>query len=415
MKREDIEKGFERQTYTKANWISVALVLSTVIPLVAVRFLGVAGGRPFATAAAIGVAILGAAFALSWGVEGLEKVVPPGAALAILALIEVAPEYSFEVIFAYRQQTTLAAASMTGANRLLLGLGWPLIMLTAWAAARRKGKSALTIDVGQEHAGQVVFLMVASLYAFVMVIKRSVSLIDAAVLAGIYIAYVVASLRRDPGEAEENDSSEVGVGARTKELRPVARWIATGSFLAFGAFVLYTGAEPFIDAALRAAKTLGVSDFVLIQWIAPFLSEFPESLTAFIWAATVVAAPMGLASLMSSKLNQWTLLFATIPIAFSVGAGHVSALPFDAQVRDEVFLTAAQSLFGSSLLLTMRLTRAKAVVLLLPFLAQFFIPLEPVRVALAWCYLVMTVVYLLVARRRLVAFSAFKRQVFGER
>lgn len=117
--------------------------------------------------------------------------------------------------------------------------------------------------------------------------------------------------------------------------------------------MLYAGAEPFLDAVLEVAHGLGISQFALIQWLAPFLSEFPESLTAYIWAATVVGAAMGLGTLISSKLNQWTLLIATIPIAYSLGAGHIQALPLGMVARDEIFLTAAQSLFGTVLLLTL--------------------------------------------------------------
>src|SRR5579872_2097402 len=121
--------GDRRTAYTRSDWVWIGLAFLTLIPLTGVRFLGIAGGSAFAMAAATGLAIVAAAFCLSWGVEGLETVMPQAVALAILALIEVAPEYSFEVILAFRQQTTLAAASMTGANRLLLGFGWPLLML----------------------------------------------------------------------------------------------------------------------------------------------------------------------------------------------------------------------------------------------------------------------------------------------
>ncbi|HJT69014.1 MAG TPA: hypothetical protein VJ731_02370 [Terriglobales bacterium] len=382
--------------YTERDWLWIGLAAATLVPLVAVRFLNLASDSAFAMAAATGLAIVAAAFCLSWGVEGLETVMPQGAALAILALIEVAPEYSFEVILAYRQQTTLAAASMTGANRLLLGFGWPLLMFTAYLSARRKGQRYSEIQLGREQLGQIVFLLVASLYAFVIVVKRSISLIDSAILILIYGFYIFASLRiggEKCKEDEEEEQREVGVAARTKQLPGLGKSIAIGMFLAFGAFVLYVGAEPFIDAILGIARSIGVSEFILIQWVAPFLSEFPESVTAYIWAASVVAAAMGLSNLISSKLNQWTLLIAAIPIAYSLGGGRLQVLHFDAQVRDEIFITAAQSLFGSVLLLTMRFNLKKAIVLLVLFLIQFFIPSESVRLVLAEIYLILTALY----------------------
>lgn len=388
--------------YTKTDWLWIGLAAATLVPLIAVRFLNLASGSASAMAAATGLAIVAAAFCLSWGVEGLETVMPQGAALAILALIEVAPEYTFEVILAYRQQTTLAAASMTGANRLLLGFGWPLLMLTAYISARRKGERYTEIQLGREQQGQIVFLLLASLYAFVIVLKQSISLVDSAILVSIYAYYIFTSLR--PGSTAcnecEGEEEEVGVAARTKRLPGIAKALAVGTFLLFGAFVLYVGAEPFIDAILSIARSLGVSQFILIQWVAPFLSEFPESVTAYIWAASVVAAAMGLSNLISSKLNQWTLLIAAIPIAYSVGGGKLQVLHFDAQVRDEIFITAAQSLFGSVLLLTMRFNLKKAIILLVLFLVQFFIPSESVRVVLGETYLILTALYVVVRWRR---------------
>lgn len=395
--------------YTMTDWLWIGLAATTLVPLVAVRFLGLASDSAFAMAASTGLAIVAAAFCLSWGVEGLETVMPQGVALAILALIEVAPEYSFEVILAYRQQTTLAAASMTGANRLLLGFGWPLLMLTAYISARRKGQRYAEIQLGREQVGQIVFLLLASLYAFVIVVKQSISLMDSAILILIYGLYIFASLRLGGAKCEEcEEEEEVGIAARTKQLRGLVKILAIGAFLVFGAFVLYVGAEPFIDAILSIARSLGVSQFLLIQWVAPFLSEFPESVTAYIWAASVVAAAMGLSNLISSKLNQWTLLIAAIPVAYSLGGGRLQVLHFDVQVRDEIFITAAQSLFGSVLLLTMRFDLRKAILLLVLFLFQFFIPSESVRLVLAWTYIVLTALYAVARWRRFQLLQDFR-------
>lgn len=398
--------------YTATDWLWIGLAATTLVPLVAVRFLGVASDSAFAMAATTGLAIVAAAFCLSWGVEGLETVMPQGAALAILALIEVAPEYSFEVILAYRQQTTLAAASMTGANRLLLGFGWPLLIFTAYLSARRKGQRFTEIQLGREQIGQIVFLLVASLYAFVIVVKQSISLLDSAILILIYGLYLFASLRIGGTTSDECDEEEeLGIAARTKKLPGVEKTVAIGAFLAFGAFVLYVGAEPFIDAILSIARSLGVSQFILIQWVAPFLSEFPESVTAYIWAASVVAAAKGLSNLISSKLNQWTLLIAAIPIAYSLGGGRLQVLHLDAQVRDEIFITAAQSLFGSVLLLTMRFNLKKATILLVLFFIQFFIPSESIRLVLAWTYLVLTTSYVLTRWRTFHLLEEFRSRL----
>lgn len=184
-----------------------------------------------------------------------------------------------------------------------------------------------------------------------------------------------------------------------------------GSFLVVGAFILYTGAERFIDALLQVGRSLHVSEFILIQWIAPFLSEFPESLTAFIWASMIVLAGRGLSNLISSKLNQWTLLIAAIPIAYSVSFGHAAVVPLDSQVTDEIFLTAAQSVFGMALLLTFRFGLWEAIALAVLFLAQFFIPVEGIRLIIAWLYLALAGGFLLFNWRKVRIFKELRTVV----
>ena len=376
--------------YTRSDLRWIGLVALSTVPFVAVRFFGIGASTPMFAAAAIGLGIVAASFFRSWGVEALETAMPQAVALAILALIEVAPEYAIEAVLAFRQQTTLAAASMTGANRLLLGLGWPLILFVAWASARRRGQRFTEIVLDDRQIVTVLFLLAASLYAFVIVARSAFSLVDSAVLILLYGLYILAALRTSTAEEHREEEVEVGLAARTKALPPVARWIATAVYLGIGAIILYFGAEPFIEAIIEVARGVGVRDFVLIQWIAPFLSEFPESVTAFVWAAMITAAAMGLGNLLSSKLNQWTLLIATIPIAYSLGAGHVQTMHLPPPVRDEVFLTAAQSLFGTVLLLTLRFSLRKAWALLVLFLIQFFVPIESVHVILGWIYVALT-------------------------
>ena len=381
--------------FTDREWWLISLAALAIVPFVLIRFVGVGAGAPLVVAPGIGIGIVAAAFFLAWATEGLEASMPIAVALAVLALIEVAPEYTIEVLLAYRGQTHLAAASMTGANRLLLGLGWPLILFIAYFSARRRGQAWRDIRLDSRHAPIVAYLLMASLYAFVIVLKRTLSLVDSIGLIALYVLYVYTSFRRsrlETGTEELEDETEaaISVGARTKQLPIARRVVAIAVFLAIGAVVLLFGAEPFVDALLALARGIGVSDFALLQWVAPFLSEFPESTTAFFWAAAVTGAALGLGNLMSSKLNQWTLLIAAIPIAYSVGLGHVAAVPLTAQSVDEIFLTATQSLFGTVLLLTLRFRIRDAVALAVLFFIQFFVPIERVHVFLAWFYIALT-------------------------
>lgn len=421
--------------YSRSDWLLIGLAAFTVLPLILVIFLGLGAQSSLLVALITGVAIIAAAFFLSWATEALETVVPQAVALAVLALIEIAPEYTIEIILAYRKQIDLASASMTGANRLLLGIGWPLIMFIAYVSARRQGQSFTFIQLSARNVPEILCLLLATIYAFVMVLKRSFSLFDSVILIAIYVLYVMLAFRsgrwetasseteakvedvtsHDQRQAKEEDDEEddadIGVAASTKRLPGLQRGLVISCFLLLGAFILYAGAERFIDAILQIGRGLNVSEFVLIQWVAPFLSEMPESLTAFIWAGMILFAAKGLSNMVSAKLNQWTLLIATIPLAYSVGVGHLATVPLTAQVTDELFLTAAQSLFGLALLLTLRFGLRAATTLVVLFFAQFFIPVESIRLIIAWVYVALALGFLVVNWRNIRLFQAV-RQVF---
>jgi cation:H+ antiporter len=111
---------------------------------------------------------------------------------------------------------------------------------------------------------------------------------------------------------------------------------------------------------------------LLVQWLAPLASEAPELLVAglYAWRLNTNA---GLGTLVSSKVNQWTLLVGTLPIVFSIAAGGLHGLPIDAHQREELLLTAAQSFFALAVLVTLSITVREAILLFSLFWAQFVI------------------------------------------
>jgi cation:H+ antiporter len=112
---------------------------------------------------------------------------------------------------------------------------------------------------------------------------------------------------------------------------------------------------------------------VFVQWVAPFLSEFPEKVSAFHWAKRVRTAPLALMNMVSSNVNQWTVLAAAIPIVFSVARGGPAALPLDGVQRLEVLLTVLQSVVAALVLARMRFEWWNAAGLFLLWLAQFLV------------------------------------------
>src|SRR3989338_6149918 len=90
-----------------------------------------------------GVAIFGSAALLSWAAELAQLEISQALALAFLALVAVLPEYAVDMYLAWTAARdpayiAFAAANMTGANRLLIGIGWAAVLLACWAVTRKR-------------------------------------------------------------------------------------------------------------------------------------------------------------------------------------------------------------------------------------------------------------------------------------
>ena len=81
----------------------------------------------------------------------------------------------------------------------------------------------------------------------------------------------------------------------------------------------------------------------------------------------------GFNALISSKLNQWTLLIGTLAVVYSIAAGHIGGLPIDEKQVAEIWITAAQSLFALGILSNFEISVREAVVLFVLFISQVVI------------------------------------------
>lgn len=394
------------------DWSKIGILAATFLPFALVIFSGVGRENPFIVMGVTGLGIVAAAYFLSWATESLQTIVSQAFALAVLALIQVLPEYSFEMVLVWKRQLQFAAATMTGANRLLMGFGWPLIFFVAAFAARRKGQQFHEVKLDKAQSAEVVFLLLATLYSLVIIIRGGLHLIDAVPLVGLYILYLLVILRLPP---EDNGHCELesGTGHKIVCLTGWKKVISISAFLLFGFAIIFFGAEPFVESLRHVAVALGIPEFYFIQWFAPFLSEFPESLTAFIWAASVMLAPMGLANLITSKVNQWTLLVASIPIFYSISIGGVGVIPFDSLQMHELLLTVTQTIYGVTCLLGLRFLWRHAVTLALLFSVQFLFP--ETRLVITWVYLALALVEVVLQRKEITVFRVFREAVFGPR
>ena len=333
------------------------------------------------------------AFLVAWGAEAAQFLISQGLALAILAWVQTLPEFAVEAVIAWEAggdppRAHLAIANLTGAIRLLLGLGWPMIYFVYAFAGRRRGEPKLQpIVLQREHAAEVMGLIPPLLYFIVIVWKQSMSWIDAVVLLLLYVGYLVVLLRNPPHDVEQiGDAPRVSQWAlRQRGWRQKA---AIGALFAGGGFLLYVTAHPFLESMLALAGLLGVSQFVLVQWVAPFLSEFPEKVSAFLWARRVTHAPMALMNMVSSNINQWTVLAAMIPLVYGYSHYHHTGtwadFPFDAEQRLEIILTLMQTALGMVLLANMEFDWFDASALFVLWIVQFFAPHLREEVSIAY-------------------------------
>jgi cation:H+ antiporter len=376
-----------RDVHPGRQGLGVGLAIGVTIPGLLLRFLHPDLPHP-EEALILGVAIVGAAFLLSWAAEVAQLDISAGLAIAVLAFIAVLPEYAVDMVFAWKggnavqaygaachppgapgeTACSLALANMTGANRLLIGIGWSLVVLLAFVRSRtRHGVRITDVRLDRSHAVEVTFLALATLYSLSLPLKGSITLVDAAVLVGIFAAYTWR-ISRAPAE----EPHLVGPARLIGTFRTRRRRLSVVGMFLFAAAVIVACAEPFADSLVQTGRQLGISEFLLVQWLAPLASEAPELLVAGLYAWRL-NTDAGLGTLVSSKVNQWTLLVGTLPIVFALASSGAAGLPIDAHQREEILLTAAQSFFALAVLASLSISVREALMLFTLFWAQFII------------------------------------------
>lgn len=327
-----------------------------------------------------GLAILGAAFLLAWAAETAEKDVPQAFAIAVLAVLAVAPEYAVDALYAWEAGTgssasaNLAVANMTGANRILIGLGWSGIALFTIYRAKRTGDSAVehrsgpladVVTLDRELAVEIVFLLAATLYAFFIPLSGGIGPVDTLFLVGLYLLYLLIIVRGEVDESEEH----IGVPAYFQEYPKTQRIIVVLFGFAFSGAIIFTAVHPFAEGLERLGLQYGIPEFFMVQWLAPLASESPE-LVVVAYLVSKARSTAGFNALISSKLNQWTLLIGTLAVVYSIAAGAIGTLPFDQKQAAEIWITAAQSFFAIAILTNFEISTREAIGLLVLFISQ---------------------------------------------
>jgi cation:H+ antiporter len=385
-------------------WLALALALP--LQWLGIRLLGLHLSPEWQTLGA-GLAIFGAAFLLSWAAEVAQIDVPQALALAFLALIAVLPEYAVDIYFAWSagkdpRYTPYATANMTGANRLLIGLGWAAVVATFWL---RHGKGQVILE--RAHSIELRHLGLATVYSFVIPFKGTLSILDSCVLIAIFASYMVSASKAQVIEPELGE----GPAELLTHLVPWARRAATVGMFLYAAVAIYLSAEPFAEGLLATGRLFQIEEFLLVQWLAPLASESPEFIVAVLFALKgKPGASMG--TLISSKVNQWTLLVGMLPLAYSVSGGHLGPMHLDDRQIEEILLTAAQSLFAIAALANLSFSLAEAGLLFVLFATQLFFTDPAFRYAYAFVYIGLAALWLVVSRssrRGILALIAERR------
>jgi cation:H+ antiporter len=272
---------------------------------------------------------------------------------------------------------------MTGANRILIGIGWAgIAILTVWQARRtadpavetREGFLATRVNLDRDIATEITFLFAATAWAFFVPLGGGIDIIDFVVLIGLYVTYIGIIIRGDVEVGEEH----IGVPAYLQEFSRPLRVTTVLTLFAYSGFLIFIAVEPFAHGLENIGESIGIPAFFMIQWIAPLASESPELIvvSVLVYKARSTA---GFNALISSKLNQWTLLIGTIAVVYSIALGGYGVLPFDQKQAAEIWITAAQSYFALAILVNLKISVREALGLFVLFISQVAIEFLIIR------------------------------------
>jgi cation:H+ antiporter len=383
-------------------WGRIAICLVLALPAVVFRIGGFAP-NPVVDLLVFGGAVVAASFLLAWAAEAAQKDISGALAIAILALIAVLPEYAVDLYYAFRSgydpsYEQFAAANMTGSNRLLLGFGWPLVVVISLLVARRyvrvgslPASATKVLQLERSSRLDIGFLALLAVVAFLIPLLGSIPVWFGFVLLAAFVAYLWRASK------VEDDEVLPGMAGNIASLPTRARrWTIVALFVVAAAVIL-ASAEPFAEALVASGSALGIDSYFLVQWLAPLATEAPE----FIVAALFALRGMGgaaIGTLIASKVNQWSLLVGSLPIAHVLGGGTTGGLPLDARQVEEFVLTASQTVLGVAIIIALRFHRWSAIALVALFAVQFVVTDTSGRWVLSGVHLVAAVVVLWINR-----------------
>jgi cation:H+ antiporter len=339
---------------------------------------------------AYGAAVVAASFMLAWACEAAQVDVAHGLVVAVVAFVAILPEYIVELHFAFTGQAQYVAANLTGASRLLLGCAVALPAAVALFPRHKLGR----IELPAPHRLELAVLLAGSVWSMRGVLAGHLTLLDSAVLIGLYALYLRRTITAG-GESAEPDGVAAALAAMPREQR--MRWVARLG--GYAALVILLVAVPFGNAVLGTGALVGISPFLMLQWIVPIATETPE----LVVAAVLLMHGRGgqsIAVLLAGAVSQYTLALGTLPLAYVVGAG-TGPLPLAGRERVELFLTVGVALYAVASLIGLRLSRGDSSIMLALFVGQLLVPTVFTRFMFAIAFWAVAIDVLSFERRQL--------------
>ena len=340
---------------------------------------------------AYGAAVVAAAFLLAWACEAAQVDFAHGIVVAVVAFVAILPEFIVEIHFALTAQAEYVTANLTGASRLLLGFAVALPAGLALLPGRRR---IGPLELAAPHRIELAILALGALWSMRGVFAGKLGLLDSAVLISLYVLYL-----RRVSVAGGDSPAPMGVAAQLAELPRDERRRWVGGLMLFAATVILLTAVPFGDAVLGSGRLVGISPYLLLQWIVPVATEMPELVVAFV-LLTHGRGGQSIAVLLAGAVSQYTLALGTLPLAYAAGVA-TGPLPLAGRERIELLLTVGVALYAVASLINLRLSRGDSSIMLALFAGQLLLPSVLTRLVFAVIFWAVAVDVLWSERRRL--------------
>ncbi len=345
---------------------------------------------------AYGCSIFSAALIISWAAESSERDISGSFVIAIIALIAVLPEYAIETVLAYTagqsyklnnfvftNRVGYVSANVTGANRLLAGLGWPLIMLINML------KNNQSLNIKNNNKLELLVLGIGAISMIIVSIIKFQPIFISFILIIIYLIYLFITSKK-----ESTESEFIGTSEYLANLPKLTRITTNILLIIFSAVTIFIVSHPFVESLIHIGGKFGIDEYYLIQWLAPLASESPEIIIASLFAMKGRSLE-SISIILSSQANQMSLLIGSMGAIFSFATSSLISFPLNDTQGVEFLLTSAFALLQISMILWGKFKLQMPVLLLIIFFVQLIITDTSIRAYLSIAIYMFALIYLI--------------------